>query len=86
MDFETTMVNVRGRIRAHEKSVMVDMLFTTVDVREQSDVLLPRRPGIVVDVEEVAWDEVKVSSVERYLGRKVGYAKTKVTKLFVVEC
>lgn len=51
MHLERAMVHVAGLVRAHEKRVVVDVVITAVDVREDGDVFL-RAVGLV-DVEEV---------------------------------
>lgn len=70
------MARVAG---GHEEAVMVDIVLTTVYVREHSNRLL----GLVRqgDLKEVDWHDVEVRQIKLNLGFKIAYAESIVTKL-----
>jgi len=82
VDFETGVVDVRGWVRRHEESVMVNIVLSAVDVCEDGDIaclLVARR--WIGDVEEVRRREIEIARVPLQLCWKVLYTEPVVAEL-----
>lgn len=79
---ERTVVYVARFAGRHEETVVVDVVFTTVYVREHSNRLL----SLVGEgnLEEVSWHDVEVCQIKLNLRLKIAYTESIVTKLIIV--
>lgn len=79
---ERTVVYMARVAGGHEEAVMVDIVLTTVYVREHSNRLLSLvREG---DLKEVGWHDVKVGQIKLNLRFEIAYTESIVTKLVIV--
>lgn len=79
---ERTVVYMTGVAGRHEEAVMVDIVLTTVYVREHSNRLLSLvREG---DLKEVGWHDVEVCQIKLNLRFEIAYTESIVAKLVIV--
>ena len=80
MNLKRAMVDMRCCILAHEEAVVVHIIGTAIDVSKKRHVLLL---AILLQVEEVSWNNVEVCGVEGDQVVKLLRANTKVSKLLI---
>lgn len=63
VDLKGAMMNMGRRVRAQEEAVMIDIVGSTVDMCEESDILFLT---VLLNVQKVTRHDIEVRSVEVY--------------------
>lgn len=79
MDLEGTMVNVGCGVCAHEETVVIDVLISPIDMREQRDILLV---AFIFHVQEVSRHKIECCRIESDEILELLCANSEVAKLF----